>query len=838
MENLGIASPKVELLARLPNIGEFVNVSNFESSAHAWNTLNNSPFFSPFMAESVVDPAGTLAAIMPSRRIFWLDNHLRDSDGIISGDSPSIEWTPTTVMLSPCIMNSIIREGEYLDYTLPESFSEFPVDYDGPLWTNAYLSRQPDPNDDLTIQEFLNWVGDPPPDPTPDPPPDPSGDDEEFVRTSSISQDNIKAGMWWSVESDAFLEENMPFWLILNKMEPPTSSEHETLFVISLGLSDPENRFDILFSMNNKPRIIDWIGFSEGGNESMPPIQKEFDQEDSRIWNSDKLNKIGIMTIAGRLVVIVNGNVLVYTRVNKDEDDNGGTLLECKIADGPIRLWGTNVKAILNVSLMTFAKISALAIPVPVIVMDGSESGAPEYFEGVDENGDPRGSVCELPTPPHEPQLYGCDCKTFEDASGVASPYGFGFHKKGEIIFEKASDATFSSLPSTDFYTLIMKSEDTDMGGFTIKNGGAPYYFRLKGMKETDLPSPDTGANSDITNRVISITETATSPDYFHCKKSVDITCYDEDGVISGVLANGQSGIEVSWGWSGEGEKTFTGVVINFSTSKKAGLETVTIRAEDYMFILNKTPIMNSPYYDGMVAYHALRDLAKRASINGFTNDWESPRDYFLPAGYSFSKPMMRYDSQQSIFDCMMDIVKRFEAFIYFDEDGKLVVTRLPGGLFGSNPGSVASFVTDPDSGNVESVILEEFQVETDFSSTVNVISAMTLERDTRNAVIYVKSASGSENNLLFKKVMLLRQAALGELSACRNYVEDLSERVFYPILKTRWKTAGYSDITPLSFVSVEDQPFRVMSVKRSFNADQNDLTSSYEGEWLGGAGG
>lgn len=830
MENLGIASPKVELLAKLPNVGEFVNVSNFESSAHGWDGLQNSPFFSPLLAESVIDPAGTLAAIMPSKRIFWLNNYLSDSGAEVSSDFPSIEWTPTVTGLSPCIMNDIIEEGEYLEYELPSSFVGLPDDYDGPYWSNAYLSRQTDPNDALTIKEFLSWVGEPE---TSEPPP--TDTDPEFVNNAAIAQDQVKAGMWWSVESNAFLEENMPFWLILDKMEPPTSSKHETLFVISLGLSDEEHRFDILFSMNNKPRVIDWLGFTAGGDESRPPIQKEFEQEDSRIWNNDKLNKIGIMTIAGRLVVVVNGNVMVYTRINKNEDDNGGKLLECKIAEGAIRLWGTNVKAVLNVSLMTFAEVAAVAIPVPVIVMDGEDSGAPPYFEGIDQNGDPNGSVCELPTPEGE-QLYGCDCNTFEDATGSTSPSGFGFHKHGEIKFTKADSVTFASLPSTEFYTLLMKPEDTEMGGFTIENGGAPFYFRLKGMYETDLPDPDAGENENITDNVISINETATSPDYFHCKKSVDITCYDEGAVISGVLSSGQSGVKVSWGWDGSSVHTFTGVVINFSTSKKAGLETVTMRAEDYMFILNKTPIMNSPYYDGMVAYYALEDMAKRASISGFTNDWESTSDYFLPAGYSFSKPMMRYDSQQSIFDCMMDIVKRFEAFIYFDEDGRLVVTRLPGGLFSDSFSTVADFVIDPDESDISKIILEEIQVETDFSSTVNVISAMTLERDTRNAVIYVKSADGSENNLLFKKVLLLRQAALGELEVCRNYVEDLSARVFYPILKTRWKTAGFVDITPLSFVRVEGQPFRVMSVKRSFNADQNDLTSSYEGEWLGGA--
>ena len=98
MKNLGIASPRVALLAKLPNIGEFVTVSNFESSAHNWDTLQNSPFFAPLLADCVIDPAGTLAAIMPSRRVFWLNNYLKDSDltsYTLDPSIPSIAWTPT-----------------------------------------------------------------------------------------------------------------------------------------------------------------------------------------------------------------------------------------------------------------------------------------------------------------------------------------------------------------------------------------------------------------------------------------------------------------------------------------------------------------------------------------------------------------------------------------------------------------------------------------------------------------------------------------------------------------------------------------------------------------------
>jgi hypothetical protein len=43
-----------------------------------------------------------------------------------------------------------------------------------------------------------------------------------------------------------------------------------------------------------------------------------------------------------------------------------------------------------------------------------------------------------------------------------------------------------------------------------------------------------------------------------------------------------------------------------------------------------------------------IKDLAKRANLDGFVNDWQSENDYFLPAGYAFSKPAMRFKGSKT----------------------------------------------------------------------------------------------------------------------------------------------------------------------------------------------
>ena len=67
--------------------------------------------------------------------------------------------------------------------------------------------------------------------------------------------------------------------------------------------------------------------------------------------------------------------------------------------------------------------------------------------------------------------------------------------------------------------------------------------------------------------------------------------------------------------------------------------------------------------------------------------------------------------------------------------------------------------------------------------------------------------------------------------------MEEMAERVFNPIRKTSFKTVGdtTSTLSPLDFINVDGIPFRIMSVSRSFNADGNDFTTEYEGEWLNG---
>ena len=268
------------------------------------------------------------------------------------------------------------------------------------------------------------------------------------------------------------------------------------------------------------------------------------------------------------------------------------------------------------------------------------------------------------------------------------------------------------------------------------------------------------------------------------------------------------------------------------------GKETITLQCEDYHHILQNTPIINSPFYDGMVGYHVIKDLAQRAGIekDAFVKEWEDETEYFLPSGYSFTAPKMRFKTRDKLFECIMDIVKRFEAYVYFDGAGKFHIAKLPGGLLGPPVDTIvptAKFSSDPNTG--DELILDQRNINIDFSSTFNQINCLTLERDTRNPIM-IGIVAGREDKLTFKKEYLIDQPAYGEKEVARVHLNELSQRIFFPIRKMGFKTTGSNLVLkPLDFVTVDGIPFRIISISRTFNAESNDYINEYETEWLNG---
>jgi len=872
MNNLGKATVKAEILNGLSGIDKQATIYNFDVTAYQYDIMAQSPFLVPLFVERIADDMDNFAALFPSRRLEYIDNYIKYNDGTFlppartsTGGLPYIVWTATSNKtgavadeFTPTATVDVPNPYSNYDLIQPQKNQVYPSDYIGPKWEAARRPKEPPTNDAQGIRQVLTMLGltDAAATWTPDPPP------STPPYLYWVNQHYVGDGLWWGLESSPFLSSNMPFWIHLFLARSPGSATHETMFYISIGLDDDEQSFDLKLTQNTKPRILDYYqgrnvvmttGGSTSGTTGVPLVQKEFDVDLSRIWGEQTDIHIGFMTVAGRLVVWVNDVPLVYTRIDKSDGDNNGKIKECRIGRGKIRVYGTNVQAMVNASPMTFAPMGIAAMPIVSTITSTNSEPIQITYKGVHYDGTMSGPVCILPQPPTNPRnLYGVDCRYWADPAGSAIPSGVGFHNQGGLYFVSAADVGVTGIPDTSWYMLIFRPENSslilpDGTPSSVRYGGCPYFFRIKGAYK--VPTQEFIPEPLLIPEVISATETASAPDYFHALTTATVTIYNKGGKYD-FLKTRQYGIQLSWGWSTtELKKTFTGVITSATSSETPGKETLTLNCEDYMFILKNTPIVNSPFYDGMVAYYAIADLAKRGGIKNFVNDFSSgsTNDYFLPSGYTFSKPAMRFPSKNMIFQCMMDIVKRFEAFIYFDEDGKLHIKKLPGGLFSSLTGSTfaGTFSRNPNNSDVTQIELNERNVEYNFSSTSNKISILTLDRDTRNAIVYTYSAGevgAPPDHLLYRRVVMIDQPAYGDIEVARTYARNLSKRIFWPIRKQNFATIGSSTIggVPvvnkiLDFVKVDTLEFRITSISRKYNAESNDFVSEYGCEWLGG---
>ena len=420
MKNFGIAQVKVELLNGLPNVAPLWKKYNFDVGAFDWNAINNSPVFKPVLVEEVHDQEGGFAALFPSRRVFPIDNFMsvgEAAQGVTASSAPYITWTPVDAAGIQGAFNDIIND-ETLDPPYDMYNGEVPVNpqsgspdgWLGPVWKDNFNPKEPFPNDLKVLNEFYKAYG---VDSTV------TSACLEAATTKSatvantcyINQTVVRSGLWWAVRSNNFLSHNMPFWVLIKKPRPPTSANLSSFVFIRFGQNDENNQFDIWLGNNMKPRIIDYALPSQttgtatataSNSSTKKGLQIEFNESQSMLLSTGENILVGVMTIAGRLIVQVNGISYVYTRPNKDPTSDGGGLLECKIPAGGVDIYGTNIQASINLSPMVFAPQALMVLPIPHITSQESDKsdGMPGKWKGVGYNGGMTSSIALLPTPP------------------------------------------------------------------------------------------------------------------------------------------------------------------------------------------------------------------------------------------------------------------------------------------------------------------------------------------------------------------------------------------------------------------------------------------------------
>ena len=739
-------------------------------------------------------------------------------------------------------------------------------------------------------------------------------------------------GLFYGIESEVFLSENQPFWVNIKRtLASPTGVEHETLIIISIGVgaanvdgsgssgssgssgrsgssgssgSDTPDKgkdkkaaeggvaqeYDLILRNNSKPELIDyWFGRNgdkkaaleanstvsdseeSGGYETaqsaeIPPVNRTlFSKDLSRILREKKDIEIGFMTVAGRLVIFVNDIPLVYTRLNPFT----GKLMEAKIANAPIRVYGTNSQMGINACAMTFAPLTACAFCVPAL-RDGKgeplvqNDGTPLKYQRVDEIGtfldDP---LVYLPAEPESKirPLFGCDCHIYKDDNGEIGAggeiKGFGFHQNGYVMFQNAGPAPRNAdggESGFDYWVLQMAPNDiiwsgwdlTDGQDAKIVNGGTPYFFRLRGasiIEEEEEPEWE-----DISEDTISISQNdSLENDYTMNIKKLDLVLYNKGGKYD-YLRNEQRVIRVSWSWCEfDYTTTFTGITLSANIAETPGKELININCQDATWVLKQMPIISSPFFDGMYSYAAIEYLLKMAGI--FEMEIEHPlqKAYWLSSGYGINDPRVKFDPSQTLFECIQTIADWDQSQVYFDGSGKVHLKRIPGGLFFDTGNLVvdAEFTRNPNNPGNKIVILDQKDVQYNNTSTINQIRILTVDRKTSLPVFYMVNAESAglnpppnPNALLFRKTYYRYEAAFGSRAAAKLAAHDLAKRMFYPNMTISFTVVGFDDqieLKTLAYIQVDGDSYRVTSVKRDYSADTNDYKTEITADWLFG---
>lgn len=386
-----------------------------------------------------------------------------------------------------------------------------------------------------------------------------------------------------------------------------------------------------------------------------------------------------------------------------------------------------------------------------------------------------------------------------------------------------------------------------------------PFLQRLRGSA-TIASSLGQGAAQiayQIEKDVISLSESWSSPDRIMTTHTVDITLYNDQGQYDFLLQQ-CCGVVVELGWdtaynSNDGgtdgvspTKVFTGASYGGSSSVQAGKEVVTIQCQDYMAVLEHFQMINSPYYDGMDIFDAVKDLTERGRVE-CVDDTDVNNRYYLPSGYSWTQPRLRFTGQSSIKDNLGELVKMGERVAFFDESGILHLAHLQGGLFGQFTGPTTSTLSFRRKPNITSpvgsdfhVMLNERKIDYKLASAVNSVQLRTVDR--LQGAVYIinrKPNSSTPSKFPYKKQLMVDQPALGSVAAANYYADQLIERFSKTPKGMTFNTilAPHVKLRPTDIIRVTNDDgshvlMRVQTISRQYEAESNSLETSLTCEW------
>jgi hypothetical protein len=383
-------------------------------------------------------------------------------------------------------------------------------------------------------------------------------------------------------------------------------------------------------------------------------------------------------------------------------------------------------------------------------------------------------------------------------------------------------------------------------------DAGFPSFYSVSCYKPKNdvevTPDPDEqDSYDDVSENVldISCSSQLDSPRPTLIEYSGSMKLFNADGQYSEYLAKAR-GIRIWMKWSQEDDVEFgnddivySGIAFGRSGSQAPGEEYITFELVDHWKVLEGIPIKNSPFYDGLHLATAVDDLCGRAGLS-FVDDVDKtkgkdggPLYYFLGYGLAYDKPMFRFSAETSLKDCITNVLKAFELYLYFDKSGKLHMVPIPGGFLFDHTNAA----WDPDvkdtyyleinqTSQPYKMILDGLDMVSSLGSSVyNSLMIMSIDKGTGRPLIVSRGNPDSLLNsdtigyLGFIKEIRIDRPDLGNQAAAENFATMMINMYSKPGFEVEFNTVGHIPAF---------RPGQFISLKRNADDDGGDETGFY----------
>ncbi len=552
------------------------------------------------------------------------------------------------------------------------------------------------------------------------------------------------------------------------------------------------------------------------------------------------------------------------------------------LREGAIEIYSGNITAGFCMRPVQYKPLDYFVTPVNVMTRETDDDRAVTVTTAIKGVADDQGKLSKVNG---VPVLFAVDAEEVVGDSGgqVTSsikalakddPDLPGHRKITLELIENPKNPSAPPPPKTD--PPIKKSEisvkvileATDMaqpGGYTVVNGKSPYIWQVRAELPMIDPTDSNTSGIDISCSVKEVDLNWNSTSLNELNHSGTIKVFNRPKPI------GASGIDFlgymdravyfrieTWWENGAGHdpgsdkrQVFEGMSVQASIEKKAEADIVTFKVEDYMNALEGGKFVLSPYYDGMKAKAAVRDIAQLAGLGAsriLADDTpipaivpDDPAEFGLPFANPFSEGQFRFKDGSSYKAAVVKIAQLDGKTVYFDQKGRFHYDTIAGGTTGSaNNAPVATFYTSPrlaPEGKFCAWGTASFSRQ--INDTYNVIQVSTVNRDT-GAPIHIAAANEAALHdpqatgyLGYRKHLMIREPALGGAAAAVRYFKTYQNIVFKPPLNAHFETYGYSGLKPLDTIQLDGQLIRILSISSRIDAKENNYWMSIEGEWF-----